>query len=87
MKGDLLWVYEGLTQYLGEILTPRSGLLYARGISRAVWRMTAAALDHEVRAALAAARRHGGRRAASLRRARRLRRTIAAAWIITTKAR
>jgi predicted metalloprotease with PDZ domain len=27
MKGDLLWVYEGLTQYLGEILTPRSGLL------------------------------------------------------------
>ena len=26
MKGDLLWVYEGLTQYLGEILTPRSGL-------------------------------------------------------------
>ena len=26
MKGDLLWVYEGLTNYLGEILTPRSGL-------------------------------------------------------------
>jgi predicted metalloprotease with PDZ domain len=26
MKGDLLWVYEGLTQYLGEILTARSGL-------------------------------------------------------------
>jgi predicted metalloprotease with PDZ domain len=26
MKGDLLWVYEGLTQYLGEILAPRSGL-------------------------------------------------------------
>jgi len=26
MRGDLLWVYEGLTQYLGEILTPRSGL-------------------------------------------------------------
>jgi predicted metalloprotease with PDZ domain len=26
MKGDLLWVYEGLTQYLGEVLTPRSGL-------------------------------------------------------------
>jgi len=29
MKGDLLWVYEGLTQYIGEILTPRSGLLSA----------------------------------------------------------
>ena len=26
MKGDLLWVYEGLTNYLGEVLTPRSGL-------------------------------------------------------------
>ena len=26
MKGDLLWVYEGLTQYLGSILTARSGL-------------------------------------------------------------
>jgi len=29
MHGDLLWVYEGLTEYLGEILTPRSGLLTA----------------------------------------------------------
>jgi len=26
MEGDLLWVYEGLTQYLGYILTARSGL-------------------------------------------------------------
>ena len=26
MKGDLLWVYEGLTEYLGEVLAPRSGL-------------------------------------------------------------
>ncbi len=26
MKGELLWVYEGLTQYLGEVLTARSGL-------------------------------------------------------------
>jgi len=26
MKGDLLWVYEGLTEYLGEILAPRSSL-------------------------------------------------------------
>jgi predicted metalloprotease with PDZ domain len=26
MKDDLLWVYEGLTQYLGEVLTSRSGL-------------------------------------------------------------
>jgi predicted metalloprotease with PDZ domain len=26
MKGELLWVYEGLTEYLGELLTARSGL-------------------------------------------------------------
>ena len=34
MKGGLLWVYEGLTQYLGQILTPRSGLLTPGRISR-----------------------------------------------------
>ena len=27
MKGELLWVYEGLTEYLGTVLTARSGLL------------------------------------------------------------
>jgi predicted metalloprotease with PDZ domain len=27
MKGELLWVYEGLTQYLGNVLTARSGLV------------------------------------------------------------
>ncbi|HEV2198960.1 MAG TPA: hypothetical protein VGR73_04000 [Bryobacteraceae bacterium] len=26
MQGDLLWVYEGLTEYLGEVLATRSGL-------------------------------------------------------------
>ena len=30
MKGDLLWIYEGLTQYLGSILTARSGLWTAQ---------------------------------------------------------
>ena len=29
MKGNLLWVYEGLTNYLGEILAPRSAMLTA----------------------------------------------------------
>ncbi len=29
MDGSLLWVYEGLTDYLGAVLTPRSGLLTA----------------------------------------------------------
>ena len=27
MKGNLLWVYEGLTEYLGTVLSARSGLL------------------------------------------------------------
>ena len=26
MKGDLLWMYEGLTEYLGSVLATRSGL-------------------------------------------------------------
>ncbi len=26
MKGELLWVYEGLTEYLGDVLTSRSGI-------------------------------------------------------------
>ena len=26
MKGDLLWIYEGLTEYLGSVLAARSGL-------------------------------------------------------------
>jgi predicted metalloprotease with PDZ domain len=46
MKGDLLWVYEGLTQYLGNVLTPRSGLYtpeeYREDLAR-----TSAALDRE----------------------------------------
>ena len=33
MKDDLLWVYEGLTEYLGEVLTSRSGF-WSPDISR-----------------------------------------------------
>ena len=46
MKGDLLWVYEGLTEYLGEILTPRSGL-WTPEIYREHLAATAAALDNQ----------------------------------------
>ena len=46
MKGDLLWVYEGLTNYLGEILAPRSGLLSPTDYREALAR-TAADLDTE----------------------------------------
>ena len=45
MIGDLLWVYEGLTEYLGELLAERSGLLtdeqYRESLAE-----TAAMLDH-----------------------------------------
>ncbi|MGA9627631.1 MAG: hypothetical protein WBQ65_24370 [Bryobacteraceae bacterium] len=44
MKGDLLWVYEGLTNYLGEILAPRSGLLTPEDFRESL-AIDAAALD------------------------------------------
>jgi predicted metalloprotease with PDZ domain len=46
MKGDLLWVYEGLTNYLGEVLTSRSGL-WTAGQYRESLAATAASLDNE----------------------------------------
>lgn len=46
MKGDLLWVYEGLTNYLGEVLAARSGL-WSQGDYRDSLAMTAAELDRE----------------------------------------
>ncbi|MGB6475642.1 MAG: M61 family peptidase [Candidatus Sulfotelmatobacter sp.] len=45
MQDDLLWVYEGLTNYLGEVLTARSGLLTAPQL-RDTLALTAATLDH-----------------------------------------
>jgi predicted metalloprotease with PDZ domain len=45
MVGDLLWVYEGLTEYLGEVLTARSGLWTAEQY-REQLAETAAMLDH-----------------------------------------
>jgi predicted metalloprotease with PDZ domain len=45
MQDDLLWVYEGLTNYLGTVLTARSGLL-TNEEARDDLALTAAALDH-----------------------------------------
>ncbi|HTS35357.1 MAG TPA: hypothetical protein VMH04_06780 [Candidatus Solibacter sp.] len=45
MQDDLLWVYEGLTNYLGFVLTARSGLLSAPQ-DRDDLALTASALDH-----------------------------------------
>jgi predicted metalloprotease with PDZ domain len=44
MKGELLWVYEGLTEYLGQVLTARSGLLSADHYREAL-ALTAASMD------------------------------------------
>jgi predicted metalloprotease with PDZ domain len=46
MKGDLLWVYEGLTNYLGEVLAARSGLWTPEDY-REQMAMTAASLDKQ----------------------------------------
>ncbi|HEV2469496.1 MAG TPA: M61 family peptidase [Candidatus Sulfotelmatobacter sp.] len=45
MKGDLLWVYEGLTDYLGNVLAARSGLWNDEQYREAL-ADTAAMLDH-----------------------------------------
>lgn len=44
MKGDLLWVYEGLTEYLGDVLTARSNLWSAEEFREAL-AVTAAEMD------------------------------------------
>jgi predicted metalloprotease with PDZ domain len=46
MRGNLLWVYEGLTNYLGEVLAARCGL-WSQGDYRDSLAMTAAELDNE----------------------------------------
>jgi predicted metalloprotease with PDZ domain len=45
MQDDLLWVYEGLTDYLGEVLMARSGELSLENTREAI-ALTAADLDH-----------------------------------------
>ena len=45
MIGDLLWVYEGMTEYLGNVLSARSGLWTDEQYREAL-AATAAALDH-----------------------------------------
>jgi predicted metalloprotease with PDZ domain len=45
MKGDLLWVYEGLTEYLGDVLAARSGL-WTTDQYKSMLAASAAFLDH-----------------------------------------
>ncbi len=46
MNGELLWVYEGLTEYLGHVLAARSGLLTSEEY-REHLALTAAEMDHQ----------------------------------------
>jgi predicted metalloprotease with PDZ domain len=46
MRGDLLWVYEGMTQYWGNVLTTRSGLWTPEQFKEAL-ALTAANLDQK----------------------------------------
>jgi predicted metalloprotease with PDZ domain len=46
MKGDLLWVYEGLTDYLGAVLATRCGL-WTNAMFREYLALEAAALDRQ----------------------------------------
>ena len=45
MKGELLWVYEGLTQYVGDLLAARSGI-WTPEQYRSYLAASAASLDH-----------------------------------------
>jgi len=47
MKGELLWVYEGLTDYLGAVLSARCGLWTNNATFREYLALEAATLDHE----------------------------------------
>lgn len=45
MKGELLWVYEGLTEYFGDVLSARSGLWTPEQYRESL-AITAAEMDH-----------------------------------------
>jgi predicted metalloprotease with PDZ domain len=45
MKGDLLWVYEGLTEYFGDVLSARCGI-WSKEQYREMLALSAAEMDH-----------------------------------------
>jgi predicted metalloprotease with PDZ domain len=49
MQDDLLWVYEGLTEYLGDVLAARSGLLTAEELRGELAHDAAAMQSHSAR--------------------------------------
>ena len=63
METDLLWGYEGLTDYLGPMLAARSGLWTRGAVSRVPGQHCGGAWTGAARAHVAAAARYGERRA------------------------
>jgi predicted metalloprotease with PDZ domain len=49
MQGDLLWVYEGLTEYLGDVLAARSGLYTEEELRSELAQDAAAMQSHSAR--------------------------------------
>ena len=49
MRGELLWVYEGLTEYLGDVLAVRSGLLTTEEFQSELARNLAGMQSHSAR--------------------------------------
>jgi predicted metalloprotease with PDZ domain len=49
MQGDLLWVYEGLTEYLGDVLAARSGLFTEEELRSELAQDAAAMQSHSAR--------------------------------------
>ena len=72
MKGELLWVYEGLTEYLGEILDAAQRFVDAAGVSRFA-RARRRGAGSRGRANVASAGGYGSRGAGALRCAQGLR--------------
>ena len=85
MQDDLLWVYEGLTNYLGTVLTARSGLLTPEQ-ARDDLALTAAATGSHSRPHLAQSAGHRRCRSSTLFRSRRPGTPGVAASIFTRKA-
>jgi predicted metalloprotease with PDZ domain len=49
MKGELLWVYEGLTEYLGDVLAVRSGIWTQAEFNEELARLAAGQATHHAR--------------------------------------
>jgi predicted metalloprotease with PDZ domain len=84
MQTDLLWVYEGMTSYLGDVLTARSGER-TPALARDALAQIAADIDHRSGRVLAQFAGYGRRRPHHAECSAARGRTIVAGSIITTR--